>query len=187
MMSVTLILDFVLPKSETEIFDQSLDSSPSSKNYFHFLLQPFKSLSRFTFNINYIIVRSSRSQIIALMTSRSRATKPSTVRGQIDSSAIFAHFQVLECSVIFECSLMYECWKIRFFARFLILEHSNSRSSNVRFSEMRTCEQSNLIIWRTSKHFSSNIEQNMFDGPWTKNVRALVRVIVVQCYQIFMI
>ena len=83
MMWVTLILDFVLPKSETEIFDQSLDSSPSSKNYFHFLLQPFKSLSRFTFNINYIIVRSARSQTIALMTSRSRATKPSTVRGQI--------------------------------------------------------------------------------------------------------
>ena len=83
MMSVTLILDFVLPKSETEIFDQSLDSSPSSKNYFHFLLQPFKSLSRFILNKSYIIVRSSRSQTIALMTSRSRATKPSTVRGQI--------------------------------------------------------------------------------------------------------
>ena len=61
MMSVTLILDFVLPKSETEIFDQSLDSSPSSKNLSHFLLQPFKSLSRFALNINYTITNRYKS------------------------------------------------------------------------------------------------------------------------------
>ena len=64
MMSVTLILDFVLPKSETEIFDQSLDSSPSSKNLSHFLLQPFKSLSRFALNINYKITKRYNSKCL---------------------------------------------------------------------------------------------------------------------------